>query len=89
MQAVRPPLNSALQSRVTLSCQQAVSNFSLTARYEQLFNCVRNSPLESRVFFTLPQSEWTDTQKMVAGFAGAGQSGHGDGDREVRVMAGR
>jgi len=36
------------------------------------------------------ESEWADMQRTVAGFAGAGQGGHGDGDGGAsRVMAGR
>ena len=35
------------------------------------------------------ESEWTDMQRTVAGFAGAGQSGHGEGDGGARVTAGR
>ena len=35
------------------------------------------------------ESEWADMQRTVAGLAGAGQGGHGDGDGGARVMAGR
>lgn len=35
------------------------------------------------------ESEWTDMQRTIAGLAGAGQSGHGEGDGGARIMAGR
>ena len=35
------------------------------------------------------ESEWADMQRTVAGFGGAGQSGHGEGDGRARVTAGQ
>ena len=35
------------------------------------------------------ESEWADMHRTVAGFAGVGQGGHGNGDIGTRVVAGR